>query len=96
MGCMQKPGEEVDCEKGKVPLFVHKYNVKGRVCYLGPCLGCGFALITGVRLGEVKVAYPISEQELCLSDTEVGTAAEVTALLPLPSAIRSSKTGRLA
>lgn len=83
--------------KGKVPLFVHKYvPVEGPVCYLGPCSGWGFALMTGVGLGEVKVARPISEQELCLPDPEVGPTAEMTAFLPLPSAISSSKTGRLA
>lgn len=49
-----------------------------------------------MRLGEGKVAPPISEQELCLSDTEVGTTAEMTALLPLLSAVGSSETGRMA
>lgn len=52
--------------------------------------------MTGIRLGEVKMAYPTAEQELCLSDTEVGTTAEVTPLSPSPSAIRSPKTGRVA
>ena len=48
------------------------------------------------RRGEGNVACPASEEELCLSHAEVGTAAERTASLPLPSAMRSSKTGELA
>lgn len=64
--CMQKlEEEEVDCEKGNVPLFVHKHiPMEGLVCYLGPCLGWGFALITGVGLGGGEVVHPISEPDM--------------------------------
>lgn len=65
MCCMQKPEEEVDCEKGNIPLFVHKHvPIEGSVCYLGPCFGWGFALITGVGLGEGEVAHPISVPDM--------------------------------
>lgn len=75
MHCMQKPEEEVDCEKGKVPSFVHKYvPIEGPVCYLRPCLDWGFALITGIRLGEVKVLTPFQNK---------GFASLVQRLVPL-------------